>query len=486
MKEKDIGHSRPLDVYKWSDWPEIDKGLINQLARELGLETPCGWSNGPGATLCTPKQRKHLKVVVLDLYIANKVGVPWVAYSRTKNDYNKESRYNKLHIGYTPLIKVIDSLKKLGYIEHAIGFYDRSTGFGYQSRMRATKKLIKLIETRKVKHFMIRKHELEEVILLKDKERKLVEYEDTAITYLMRMQLQIINQYLSRSLIDLDISDKELEELEQRIVPIDLSRVRLKRIFNNGSFEEGGRFYCGWWQDVPKEYRQSIIINRDKTVELDYAGMHFRMLYATEGLEPPEDPYHLPKLGKRSYRRDTIKQATNILLNASSRQSANRAIAQEYPMVDKARLVAAILERHKPIADFFFTGVGIQLQYWDSVIAEQVMLRMYEEHAEPCLPVHDSFIVRESKAGALRHIMEEAFNHIYPTAKAVIKGNTNMKPAKETMTKEGYIIRERVDNTPLDYAKNPKAAARRKMLLERVNENRRRLGEAPIHIHTKW
>ncbi|WP_036501495.1 hypothetical protein [Nitrosococcus oceani] len=463
----EYGRSRPLDVHKWSDYPEIDKGLINQLARELSLQTA--------------KQKKHLKVVILDLYTSHES--LWIAYSRVKNNYQKASRYNKLHIGYKPLIQVIDSLERYGYIEHKKGFKDRSTGIGYQSRMRATKKLIKLIEARRVKASMIKEYELEEVILLKDQEGKLVEYEDTTLTMLMRIQLQIINQYLSRSLIDLDISDKELEELEQRIAPIDFSRTRLKRIFNNGSFEQGGRFYHGWWQQIPKEYRQYIVINSQVTTELDYSGLHFRMLYATEGLEPPEDPYQVEKLA--GVDRTMIKKITNILLNAKSLLSAKRAISQEYPENPSELTILAIQEKHKSIEKYFHTGMGIQLQYWDSVIAEQVMLAMNDKCWQPCLPVHDSFLVTRGSEHRLKECMEEAFNEIYPAIEAAIKrSHTNVKEDKWTTTEEGHN-RIRTSAIPrVKFEENPRAAARRRELIERI-EAQDNWAWKP-YVHTKW
>ena len=33
--------------------------------------------------------------------------------------------------------------------------------------------------------------------------------------------------------------------------PIDLTRRTLVRIFAEGQFDKGGRFYRGWWQNVP-------------------------------------------------------------------------------------------------------------------------------------------------------------------------------------------------------------------------------------------
>ena len=43
--------------------------------------------------------------------------------------------------------------------------------------------------------------------------------------------------------------------------PIDVTQKRLRRIFNNGSFQQGGRFYGGWWQNIPKLCDNKTFIN---------------------------------------------------------------------------------------------------------------------------------------------------------------------------------------------------------------------------------
>ena len=66
--------------------------------------------------------------------------------------------------------------------------------------------------------------------------------------------------------------------------------------------------------------------------------------------------------------------------------------------------VKEIYKYHDPIQSYFGTGYGVKLQYQDAQIAASVMERMLPE---PCLPVHDSFIVRVEKAKKLKRIMNE-------------------------------------------------------------------------------
>jgi hypothetical protein len=402
-RSNSLEYSRPLDVHQWSDYPEVTQAVAI-LARELsGLNT---------------KQKKHLKLVILDLYEAWLHDPPmYIGYSRDRNNYQVDSRYNKLHIGYTALITVIDRLEQSDYVEHHRGFHDRRAGVGFQSRVRAKRKLIDLIRRNlKLEEYMIERVEGEEIILLKDKDGQLVEYSDTPITMLMRAQLEVINQWLERTRIELVIPDKDFRQLLQRLKrdpergSLDFSRKRLKRIFNNNSFEEGGRFYHGWWQEVPREYRKHITINGQPTVELDYSGMHLRLLYAKGGLKLQSDPY---ALDIAEVPRDKVKRIVNILLNAESLASAKRAITQNMELGSMIEeVLERIFKRHEPIMQCFYSGVGVKLQYWDSMIAEQVMLYMYGHHREPVLPIHDSFLVGFRSRDKLREAMEVVFSEI--------------------------------------------------------------------------
>ena len=67
-----------------------------------------------------------------------------------------------------------------------------------------------------------------------------------------------------------------------------------------------------------------------------------------------------------------------------------------------------ILNAHKPIAHLFFTGIGNDLQFKDSCIAESVMLQ-FAKLNRMTLPIHDSFIMRQGFAGDLEEAMRRAF-----------------------------------------------------------------------------
>src|SRR5947207_9185465 len=115
----------------------------------------------------------------------------------------------------------------------------------------------------------------------------------------MRERLRYLNRVIGEHALELSISEEEFERLQRELRrhsdparrPIELSGRSLVRIFNDGSFERGGRFYGGWWQGVPQHYRMHITIDGEPTVEADYSAIHPRLLYAREGMDCCGDPY---------------------------------------------------------------------------------------------------------------------------------------------------------------------------------------------------
>ena len=54
----------------------------------------------------------------------------------------------------------------------------------------------------------------------------------------------------------------------------------VRRVFNTGTFDDGGRFYGGWWQLIDGSYRKDIRTNNVPTVEIDYSSLHVSLAYA--------------------------------------------------------------------------------------------------------------------------------------------------------------------------------------------------------------
>ena len=94
-------------------------------------------------------------------------------------------------------------------------------------------------------------------------------------------------------------------------------------------------------------------------------------------------------------------------------------------------------EYHSTISKYFGSGFGVKLQYLDSEIAEAVMLRMLPE---PCLPVHDSFIVRVGQTSKLKLVMDEEFE-----AATGVKAGIKIKLLKLSDDRK-QIVKELIDD----------------------------------------
>ena len=164
-----------------------------------------------------------------------------------------------------------------------------------------------------------------ETILLRnviDDHRQYVDYNDTPKTDEYRQNLKRINQCLLRHWVDIRIKDTEFDALEARSgaddekLPIASTARTLVRIFSNGSFKEGGRFYRGWWQNVPSEYRKHITIDMKHTVEYDFSQLNPHMLYYAYNKElGSEDAYDRVLDGEH---RGLVKSACNAMILAST------------------------------------------------------------------------------------------------------------------------------------------------------------------------
>ena len=406
-------YSRPLDVHRISDHPTVQK-MIQVLFGELKSKGHIGKS---------PKKQilKHLKAVVLDLYVGYSTDPHlYIGYPRGRDQYSKDSRLGQLFFGFRPMIRVVDGLEVLGYLENHKGFQDRSTGRGRQARMRATERLLDLIQNHSVTPFMVERED-EEVIVLRDGNNEDVPYEDTDETRRMRKQLRSFNSFLGEFNLGLSCPLDEVRQiiLDRKANPIDYSRTRVRRKFKY-DFSSGGRFYDGWWQEMPKDFRPYIIIDGEPCSELDYSGQHLLLLYATKGeeyywLRGVGDPYEIKGLGERG--RDLMKQVVVCCVNAESRLEAVQAVRQEinfnYPDFTSTNafidpLIDATLERHPILADCFFSTMWKELQYKDSQIAEYVLTDM-KARGQLALPVHDSFVVQDQYIAHLYATMKEAY-----------------------------------------------------------------------------
>jgi hypothetical protein len=186
-----------------------------------------------------------------------------------------------------------------------------------------------------------------------------------------------------------------------------MDAVSLHRVFNSPDWLDGGRYYGGWWQNVPKTYRKFITIDGKSTHEYDYSSIHPVLLYARSGIKWPADQDfyeapHGPEL------REAVKTAFLIMLNGK-----RRIRQQQVPEFNSTtagmtwkQFVSGIVNTHAPIRHYLHTGIGVKLQRMDADIAEAVMLK-FAGMNYACLPVHDSFITLASLGDELQDYMKD-------------------------------------------------------------------------------
>ncbi len=195
----------------------------------------------------------------------------------------------------------------------------------------------------------------------------------------------------------------------QQDVELNKKEFQFNRIFNH-NFAYNGRFYASF-QNLRREERATLKIDNEPTVELDYKSLHPTMLYHQRNLTPPDDMY-----GELSdIPRDSYKIVVLVVLNADSRNSAvwslNKKILDGDIFLSGIKtnhIVDKIAEHHEPIKKYFFTGRGRNLMNRDSRIANEIMLH-FAKLDKPCLSVHDSFIVKEQDEDELRTVMNDIY-----------------------------------------------------------------------------
>ena len=239
----------------------------------------------------------------------------WISYSRNRNWWANGSRYRGTAYTYTTVLSEVGELATAGLIEHD----KRLPGSRneWQSRFRANPDLL-------VAPPAVEWHS-HELIRLKDSDGHLVDYRDTDRTLGMRKRLDGMNEALTATQIDLHhpsaVHDGQVIRIGEHVVYPAMNS--LYRVFNRGSFTLGGRFYGGWWQQVPGDAREHLTINGGPVVELDYAQLHPRILYAIAGLQQPEaDIYAVA-----GWERPIVKRGLLILINAGNHAQAVGAIA---------------------------------------------------------------------------------------------------------------------------------------------------------------
>ena len=442
---KDPNYSRPFDVHVWSEHSQVN-AVVNTVFRMLPRDTVedlSSKSNRKGTPL------KHLlKVLLIDLFVTWKEDPDLcLGLSMANGAYRPTSRYNELHISkkIRSLAHALNDLELLDWANHSHNS-DNSTG-NRTTRIRASENLQELFQTHCLEEDFIRLHDDIEVLILRDvdendprqvgKKKKSieVEYNDSQLPeYLKtaRADLKAYNALLNRSHVDVGNLDEPVFKLKNdqgREVNFHLHQGRhcVRRIFARESFDLNGRFYGGWWQLCPKKHRPHIKLNGEPTVEVDFSGIHPRILAHQIGIELGDDPYELTQLVSDQFDRLTqrklVKQFVLIAINAANQNQAYQALRHKFSEGFNISLTKKVFEdilsgfvqAHPRLEPFLFSDQGIRLMNTDSRIAAEI-INDFVQLEKPILTVHDSFIVRVADLELLEAAMTRASQKVLGAA----------------------------------------------------------------------
>ena len=152
----------------------------------------------------------------------------------------------------------------------------------------------------------------------------------------MRELVKAYNDLLKRTFIDIPELKEPFISLENKHIYISQHEKFVRRIFSNSSWNENGRFYGGWWQRIPKQWRSKIYINDMPTIEDDYSSLHPILLYAQKGIDYNKlkrgDPYDVAIMGINDpgTKRKIIKTLFITAINAKDEKSCFKQLNLNY------------------------------------------------------------------------------------------------------------------------------------------------------------
>jgi hypothetical protein len=354
-----------------------------------------------------PRHKRRLAAIIANVTRADATGRA-CHYSRDEKTHRGKSIYNPKWLGARSLRDDIDLLIDAGLLESTIGDQGHPNK---KDKARSTIRPTTLLRTLLSQHDIGIEHVVTckpdyIAIVVKD-QKKLVEYD---------LADPVIAKFAAR----LDAFNLFMEGINVSYIGEDGVRKKmpytlLDRTFNSRDLQQGGRFANGWWQNVRKEFRPSIEIAEDPTTEIDYAGMHIRMIYQDRGIDYQDDPYQIPYLKQLAAEqgvawkkvRAKIKKHTNTMLN-----HVGDFIPWEwdfYPLsgITYVQVTATIKEFHNQVEDAFFKGLGLECMRIESDVMEALMVRAVEAGI-PILPIHDSVrVATQHEANVREWMMEE-------------------------------------------------------------------------------
>lgn len=367
--------------------------------------------------------KKKQKLLDFEILIANllkKKSRPLI-FSFNRNDWQRNPKYQKTSYF---IIEIAKEMEENGLIQVKKGYhYEEGSR---KARIWPTNLLLDYFP--EVPNGI--SYKPVQLVELKDENKNLIDYKETQETRRIRSILQKVNM----------VNEKARIEYKEHRVLAYLYAVFYKKFTLYGRLHTSGiRHYQG----LAENERNEITINGDPVVELDYSGLHPRLLYAKEGIQFNDDPYSMVVESDYKPIRTFLKKALLSLLNSGGKYVPNNRknptkwfwmnafnIAQaginqrlwsnefintnlrlqELGITKASQIIERFIEAHKPIAHYFCNGkeTGLRIMNRDSKIALDIV-NYFAKKGIPILAVHDSFIVQAKYKDELYQVMDKVY-----------------------------------------------------------------------------
>lgn len=227
------------------------------------------------------------------------------------------------------------------------------------------------------------------------------EYDDTPETNAMREEMGRINAAIGNMDIGVDwpAGEKGAPNTARRF---------LRRTFNNGTFDNGGRLFGGFWMEMKADHRlERMTINGSPVASIDFGQLGPRVLYGMAGQAPPEgDLYAVPGLEGH---RPGVKRLFNAMIFATKPLLRKpKETADLLPNMSLPELEGRIGAAHPALVPLFGRGVGHRVHRVESDILIRVLLSL-ETQGIPALPIHDAILLPRQYVAEGERTMLQAF-----------------------------------------------------------------------------
>jgi hypothetical protein len=399
----DLNNSKVLDVHRYSDHPEVNS-FVNAI---WGSYLADNFKRAQAKS----RPKDQLKKLLLDLYVLWSEDPAACLAVPMSNDAYQQERYKKLHI--TRLLpECVRELHKAGLLELHTG----SEAKRQITRIWPAETLLSKFREARFSEFDI-KYAGDLVVLSGGDD-----IDDTDTTNnktpdnLAAMEAVVwdYNNLLANSFIDIgsletnktshDYWSKEKHRPEERTVRVTQQNKNVRRVFYRQSWDLGGRFHGGFWQQVKSDLRKDILIDDKETIEIDFSGFHIFLAYSLEKQPAPRDPYSLPLVLEdytKAEQRAVVKSLVLSAINAAERSKAYKAFRNEQqPKTKQKNLTNAQLEQllelfianNRPLESYICTDAGVRLMAIDGAITAK-LIEYFTDNGIVVLTIHDSYLV---------------------------------------------------------------------------------------------